>query len=58
MPKKSISLIQLYDLLRDLEERNERNWGAVWGIVENDSYWEGYSDALSHFRKLLQNLRV
>ena len=58
MPKKSISLLQLYDLLRDLEERNERNWGVAYTVLNDDSYYVGYSDAISHFRKHLSNLQI
>ena len=58
MPKKSISLLQLNDILRDLEERNERNWGVAYTISDDDSYYVGYSDALSHIRKHLANLRI
>lgn len=58
MPKKSISLLQLNDILRDLEEQNERKWGVIYAMTDNDSYYVGYSDALSHIRKHLANLRI
>ena len=58
MPKKSISLLQLYDILRDLAEQNEQKWDEDFCEIEDDSYYCGYSDALSHFHKRLQNLRL